>query len=70
MAKRFSAERALELIFEEREDDEEVDEEVSEDEDHISENSDIDFEEEDEIEHQPKRRRATGPAHQQPAPAH
>ena len=58
MAKRFSAERALELIFEEREDDDEVDEEVSEYEDHISETSesDIDFEEEDEIEHQPKRR--------------
>ena len=44
MAKRFSAERALELIFEE---------------------SDIDFEEEDEIEHQPKRRRATGPINNQ-----
>ena len=71
MVKRFSAERALELIFEEREDDDEVDEEVSEYEDHISETSesDIDFEEEDEIEHQPKRRWATGPAHQQPAPA-
>ena len=39
MAKIFSAERALELIFEEREDDDEVDEEVSEYEDHISENS-------------------------------
>ncbi|XP_071390069.1 piggyBac transposable element-derived protein 4-like [Centroberyx affinis] len=73
MAKRFSAQRALQLILEEREAfDDDVEEEVSECEDHISENSesDSDFEEEDEIEHQlvPKRRRAPGPARQQPAP--
>ena len=56
MAKRFSAQRALQLIWEEREAfDDDVEEEVSECEDHIS---DSDFEEEDEIEHQlvPKRR--------------
>lgn len=62
MAKRFSAERALELILEEREaSDDDVEEEVSECEDHISENSesDSDFEEEDEVEQQfvPKRRK-------------
>jgi len=64
MANRFSAQR------EEREpfDDDDVEEEVSEREDHISESSesDSDFEEEDEIEHQlvTKKRRATGPAGQ------
>lgn len=72
MAKRFSAQRALQLILEESEAFD-VEEEVSECEDHISENSesDSDFEGEDEIEHQlvPKRRRVTGPACQQPAPA-
>ena len=53
-----------------------IEEEVSEYEDHISENSESDSnsEEEDEVEHQPKRRRAAlqqpapGPARQQPAP--
>lgn len=72
MAKRFSAHGALQLILEEREafgDDNDVEEEVSEYEDHISENSDSnsDFEEADAIEHQlvPKQRRATRPAHQQ-----
>ena len=67
MAKRFSAQRALPLIWEEREAfDDDVEEEVSECEHHIS---DSDFEEEDEIEHQlvPKRRRAPGPARQRKA---
>ena len=57
------------MILEEREpfdDDVEEEEEVSECEDHISENSesDSDFEEKDEIEHQldTKKRQATGPA--------
>ena len=62
VAKGFSAQRALQLIWEEREAfDDDVEEEVSEFENHISNN---DFEEEDEIEHQPipKQRRATGPA--------
>eukprot|EP00066_Takifugu_rubripes_P014261 XP_011603527.1 PREDICTED: piggyBac transposable element-derived protein 4-like [Takifugu rubripes] len=73
MAKRNSAQRALESILEDREvlgDD--VEEEVSEFEDHISENSesDSDSEEDDEIEHQPvpKQRRAPGPGRQQPSP--
>ena len=58
MAKRFSAQRALQMILEESEpfddDDVEEEEEASECEDHISENSesDSDFEEEDAIEHQ------------------
>ncbi|KAL3969261.1 leucine-rich repeat-containing G protein-coupled receptor 6 [Sarotherodon galilaeus] len=79
MAKRLSAAQALQLILEERgASDDDVEEEVSEYEDHISENSesDSDFEEEDEVEHHliTKRRRvpcqqpAPGPAHQQPAP--
>ena len=57
MAKRFSAERALQLILEEAEaSDGDIEEEVSEYEDHISENSESDSnsEEEDEVEHQPK----------------
>ncbi|XP_069008593.1 LOW QUALITY PROTEIN: piggyBac transposable element-derived protein 4-like [Embiotoca jacksoni] len=63
MAKRLSAQGALHLILEGREAlDEDVEEEFSECEDHISEKSksDSDFEEEDEIEHQlvPKQRRA------------
>ena len=55
MAKRFSAERALQLILEETEaSDGDIEEEVSEYEDHISENSESDSnsEEEDEVEHQ------------------
>lgn len=67
MAKGLSAERALQLILEEREfSDDDVEEEVSECEDHISENteSDSDFEAEHEVDHQlvPKQRQA---AHQQ-----
>ena len=63
MANRFSAQR------EEREpfDDDDVEEEVSEREDHISESSESDSDfEEDEIEHQlvTNKRRATGPAGQ------
>lgn len=52
MAKRFSAQRALELILEEREaSDDDVEDDVSECKDHISENSesDHDFEEEDDL---------------------
>ena len=50
MANRFSAQRSLQLVLEEREAfDDDVEEEVSECEDHVS---DCDFEEEDEIEHQ------------------
>ncbi|XP_034040753.1 piggyBac transposable element-derived protein 5-like [Thalassophryne amazonica] len=72
MAKRYSVQRALELIFDDDVEGEDLKEEVSEFEDHISENSesDSDSEEDDEIEHQvPKRRRATGPGRQQPATA-
>lgn len=48
MAKRFSAERALQLILEETEaSDGEIEEEVSEYEDHISENSESDSHSED-----------------------
>lgn len=78
MAKRYSAQRALKLILEKKEgfdddvDGEDSEQEVSEFEDHISENSesDNDSEEDDEIEQQPvpKQRRATGPSSQQPVP--
>lgn len=69
MAKRLSAERALQLMLEEREASADyVEEEVSEFEYHISENSESEseFKEEDQVESHliPKRRRA---AHQQPA---
>uniref|UniRef100_A0A669C9C5 PiggyBac transposable element-derived protein domain-containing protein n=1 Tax=Oreochromis niloticus TaxID=8128 RepID=A0A669C9C5_ORENI len=79
MAKRLSAAQALQLILEERgASDDDVEEEVSEYEDHISENSesDSDFEEEDEVEHHlitkrrrvPRQQPAPEPARQQPAP--
>lgn len=70
MAKRISAQRALELILEEREARVEgvsstlEDEEFSKYEDHVSVESDSEFEEEDEIDHQP----APRPARQQLAP--
>lgn len=69
MAKILSAARAL-LILEERgASDDDVEEEVSEYEDHIFENSesDSDFEEEDEIEHHLVTKQRWVP-HQQPAP--
>lgn len=68
MAKILSAERTLHLILEEREAADDVKEDVSEYEDHISQNSksDSDFEEENEVEHhlEPKQRQT---AHQQQA---
>ena len=54
MAKRFSVQTALQLILEERVDlDGDAADEVSECEDHISENSESDTELEEEDEHQP-----------------
>ncbi|KAL6470594.1 hypothetical protein MHYP_G00217130 [Metynnis hypsauchen] len=69
MAKRFTVQSALQLILEETEGfHSDAEEEVSEYEDHISENSESDskFEEKDQHKSAPKHKRASGPAHQHP----